>query len=890
MEPEELNFGFGLFDEFAEDELHPLQMDECEDGADVARNIYLPIMDGTELHRAIKKNSRSLVDALLAAYQADFDKIRDYLVLKHQWDALDRIWLRNVNLIAIDEEQCRNCKLLEQGAPKSSDLKEAIFVVLMSPIAGEEVAVLHPNENNRLEVFRLVRTLVPNGFLSWNYSESNGSHDTFIETAASCGRNYIITRLFELGADLNLSDHNPLLPACSSLKKDTIRWLLTKHFDDFDCTQRNPHQMNAFLILMQKNNSEMMDFVMMKMISYRQKYYNETETEAFNNIFRIENKDLNNLSSLTYLRKGSMQEKIEAYIVNFKLDLSYQWENVSILVCLLCRKMALEYCREEIRRNPNLLGIKIYGEITVLHECIRLGMLDILSEMYERNPEVKQYFETDRGYGCLGEALYNKRTESTIFVLENHAGFFLSNLDKLREDVVLSKWHSSDFYETHGDLLATHFPVFATDITEGKKIEPKLYPGHDLQLAFQNLNLQFDEFSIQAKDPSQSLSVIKGINDITLLHYAVDKDNATLFGNLLEAGCDMDVIDNEGNHAIHYVRSIEMLNLITEKHPEGRSLVHRTNFEGYSLLHKVFSLGIDQKNLIVLLEKVIEFGANVNQLTNNGESVVFFTGSCLVLDVLRKYNVNLEVVNNAGESALDRHLRYKNTCMSTELLSLLHKRPFFKEHAHKCLDPFMYLNRDFFSCGYQPFLEKNPETTKLIFDSVYKKSREEASRLFCKACSSAHIFITGRFLEFDYDLNYNYQDEYGYTPIVGLFSYMEESNAHLVRQLLKKGVDLEIRNQAGRNALLTLAHRFRTARWYGHNVGSVQLLLDHGARIDSTDEDGNTALHYAFKEYEWELVELLVKNGADLSAKNKDGKIPLHMAGRMNEQLFKFMH
>ncbi|XP_062699341.1 uncharacterized protein LOC115269854 [Aedes albopictus] len=895
---EDLDFGFGLFDDYPEVKPCRKRIDEFESTGqrslgDSTTNIYQPVKGGTYLHCAIRKGNQELIDKYLRGYRDDFDKIKCYLAEKYQWNAEDKIWLRKYNLIAVGEEQGKICKELEQSSVKDDDLENAVFVVLQTAIDGEEVAIIHPDTSNRLKLCKTVRELLPNGVLSWSYTgaqkEPYQKGETFVELAASLGKNSIISQLCELGAPLSIPDHCPLLAACSTFRKDTIRWLLTEHFDHFDCTQRNSYQMNAFLALMQKNDAQIIDYVLKKMINYRQKYFNESESEAFEKIFHYENPELSCLSSLTHLRNGPLRDQVEEYIVHYKLDLSYQWENVTILVCLMCRNIAVEYCWSEIRKNPNLLGLIAYGETTVLHEFIRIKKLQVLPEIYQSHPEIKQIFENERGINLLREMLFSKCLESAEFIMENHKDFLLDNLDQVRKNVALCSYNTKEFYEDHAELLTKHFPMLAGEIEEARRRDPDIYPGYDLEVAFHKFNLEFEESLVKAKDETQPLSTIRGLKGLTLLHYTVDKDNKTWFVQLLESGCDIDALDDEGNLPIHYVRSLEMFNLILDKHPDGPSLVHRTNSDGFTVLHKVCSLRMERKPLSALLEKVIECGADVNQLTTYGDSAAFMIGSCTGLDILRKHNIDLEVVNDEGDNALDRHICNRNVCMGNVLLPLMHKMPSFKDHAHKYLAPFLASNRDFFSCDYQPFLEENPETTKIIFDSLFKHSREEASRLFGRACGSAHIFITEKFLEFDYDLDYNYKDDYDYTPIIGLCSYMERPNVHLMRQLLRKGVDLEHRNHWGRNALLVLVHGFRSARWYGHDVGSVQLLLDHGAQINGTDSDGNTSLHYAFTNEDWELVEMLVTNGADLSMKNKEGKTPLEVTSYMGQELFKFM-
>ncbi|KAL1395777.1 hypothetical protein pipiens_002796 [Culex pipiens pipiens] len=854
--PEE--FGFGLFDDFPAGAMHPLMIDDYEDEAELRRklkqrgaNIYTPMKGSTQLHRAIRRGDEFKIKLLIDAYQEDFEKVGRYL---------------------------------EKEGSVAMSLREAVFVLLQHPVDDEEVAILHPDESTRLPAIQLINRLIPNGYLTWSSVESEEKLETFMETAAARGLNNVIDRLHELGAPISIPEHNPLLSACRSCKKDTIELLLTKYFDFFDCTARNRSQDNALIVAMQKNDHKMFDRCLEKMIAYRQRYFSETESEAFGRLFRFEAEDLESLSIFTFYRKGPVKGSIERAIEKYGFDLAYQWKGVTILICMLCRNIALEYCFKGIRKNPKLLGIVVHGNTTVLHETIRFKHLDFLREMYQLAPEVKDYFNGEGGLNLLRTVLYEKSHDRVEFILEHHVDSLKSDEPALKE-IVCSNSYSKEHYDQHYKLFIQYFPEYRDEIEKARTQPPTQYYSFGVEGSFTSIGVDVSNLD----DLPQPYSTARGSKGETLLHLAVEKDNRELFTKLIEAGCDPDTLDNEGNHPIHFVQSEAMLDLIINRHPEGRNLVQLTNQDGLTVLHKVCSLYIGHEPLISLVEKVIDLGADVHQLTNAGESVVFFTGSTAVLEVLMKHNVQLDIATKEGETALLRHLRHGNTWMVRELLRHVHQLPTFKDHAHKYLEPMLGRNRDFFSCDYQDFLEQYPETTKLLFDSLFNHSREEASRVFNKVCGSAHNFVSRKFLEFDYDLDYNYQDDYQYTPIVGLLSYMEEPNRHIVEQLLQKGVDLHICNQWGRDALQVLVSGFRSAKWYGHDVGTVQLLVDHGAAVNATDEEGNTALHLAFKDGEAELIEVLVRNGADLSVKNKEGKVPLQMASQVIQGLFYFL-
>lgn len=58
----------------------------------------------------------------------------------------------------------------------------------------------------------------------------------------------------------------------------------------------------------------------------------------------------------------------------------------------------------------------------------------------------------------------------------------------------------------------------------------------------------------------------------------------------------------------------------------------------------------------------------------------------------------------------------------------------------------------------------------------------------------------------------------------------------------------------------------------------IKALLKAGADINLTDKDGNTALHYALKDYSESTARFLIKKGADYNCPNNDGETPVQIA------------
>jgi ankyrin repeat protein len=66
--------------------------------------------------------------------------------------------------------------------------------------------------------------------------------------------------------------------------------------------------------------------------------------------------------------------------------------------------------------------------------------------------------------------------------------------------------------------------------------------------------------------------------------------------------------------------------------------------------------------------------------------------------------------------------------------------------------------------------------------------------------------------------------------------------------------------------------------------------LQNGFDVESTDDNGNTPLHYAAGGYDTSVLELLLTHGADIDAVNENNETPLFNAYRdENNELAEFL-
>jgi ankyrin repeat protein len=141
-------------------------------------------------------------------------------------------------------------------------------------------------------------------------------------------------------------------------------------------------------------------------------------------------------------------------------------------------------------------------------------------------------------------------------------------------------------------------------------------------------------------------------------------------------------------------------------------------------------------------------------------------------------------------------------------------------------------------------------------------------------------------------------------PLVAALAGEHFQTADLLRH---NGADLDVRGDSGRNPLHAAAYsgnlevvrilieynpadinaRDKTGLtpllWvsasHNHKDGSVtQLLLEHGADINTQNEYGGTPLHYASDYGALEVVRVLLEHGADVEVKRNDGQTALQIA------------
>jgi uncharacterized membrane protein len=99
----------------------------------------------------------------------------------------------------------------------------------------------------------------------------------------------------------------------------------------------------------------------------------------------------------------------------------------------------------------------------------------------------------------------------------------------------------------------------------------------------------------------------------------------------------------------------------------------------------------------------------------------------------------------------------------------------------------------------------------------------------------------------------------------------EKGDTARIRELLEEGADVGARDTSYSNTPLHWAA-------YAASVSVAELLIKHGADVNSRNRYGWTPLHYAACGGYRDVVELLIKSGADVNAREVANSTPLHVA------------
>jgi len=409
-----------------------------------------------------------------------------------------------------------------------------------------------------------------------------------------------------------------------------------------------------------------------------------------------------------------------------------------------------------------------------------------------------------------------------------------------------------------------------------------MYAAESGDLEVVNVLLQFGELTLQETDP-QWRAIVKSVNmeakdyhqGKTALFFAASSSHADTVKGLLDAGADIEAMDENGRTALFDAvigRDLETFDVLLR----SGANIHARDSQGRSLLFyavnaevcgKLLKKGVEierkdengmtalfcavEKGNLELVDLLLRSGANIHATDSQERSLLFYAVNAEVCGKLLKKGVEIERKDENGMTALF-HAVEKGNLEFVDLLlrsgANIHARDsqgrsllFYAVNAEVCaklLKEGVEIERkdeNGMTALFRAVEIGNLEFVDLLLRSganIYARDSQGRSLLFY----AVNAEVCAKLLKEGVELQR--RDNQGKTA---LFNAVARENLELIDRLLKSAANINATDLHGKNVLFYAAE----SKWRDRRV--VDLLLESGANVDATDSDGKPVLFYAVK-------------------------------------------
>jgi ankyrin repeat protein len=357
-------------------------------------------------------------------------------------------------------------------------------------------------------------------------------------------------------------------------------------------------------------------------------------------------------------------------------------------------------------------------------------------------------------------------------------------------------------------------------------------------------------------------------NRLTPLHFATRRGNLKAARVLLEHGAIVDVQDNKGSTPLHVASqygNVEFSCLLLEHGAD----VHALDNNHSTPLHCMLQYGSTGATRVML-----EHGAVVDARDNKDSTPLHVASQCGNVET-----ACLLLEHGAGVNTLDNNhstpLHYASQYGKAEIArALLERGAVVDAQDNEDSTPLHVA----LQCG-------NAEVARLMLEhgaNIHVRNKEDQTphhlllATWNKQWPYGHgdIDIIQLFLERGADVDAVDDD---HSTLLHAASY--HGSVEAAQLLLKRGANTNVRDAEGQTPL----HRTLVEITDGledHYFDVIQLLLEHGADVDASDDDHSTStpLHQASQYGSVKATRLLLEHGANVHLQNTNGHTPSQVA------------
>jgi ankyrin repeat protein len=359
------------------------------------------------------------------------------------------------------------------------------------------------------------------------------------------------------------------------------------------------------------------------------------------------------------------------------------------------------------------------------------------------------------------------------------------------------------------------------------------------------------------KKESNVLSVKIGIQEITLLHVAVNgikennkfqhilmEERKKMITTLIECGLDVDQQCKDKRTPLHFAANDDV---IAKLLLDLGANINATDNSGKTVLHAALESfdGIDY----IYIKMLLDHGADINAADNYGKTVLHAAFRRLTrssydcIKMLLDHGADINAVDNSGNTVL--HAAFESFDGN--------------DYEYDCIKMLLDHGAD--------------------INAVDNSGNTVLHAAFESFDGNDYEYDCIKML-LDHGADINAVDNSGNTVLHAAFRRLTRSSYDCIKMLLDHGADINAVDNSENTVLHAAFRRLRRSSY-----DCIKMLLDHGADINAVDNSGNTVLHAAFQsfdgnDYEYDCIKMLLDLGADINAVDKSRETVLHAAFR----------